>query len=143
MGGTLLARGPGGEREIAAADFFTGFLETVLGLDEILIEIRVPKGSTGHSYQKFVRRSQDWAIVGVAAVRLEHGVAIALVNVAPSPVRAVAVEQALTAGASAAEAAEHAADGLEPSGDLNATPDFRRHLARVLTRRALEEAGVS
>ena len=143
LGGTLIARGPGGERAVAASDFFTGFLETVLSPDEVLVEIRVPKASDGHSYQKFVRRSQDWAIVGAVAVRTAGGVGVALVNVAPTPVRAGAVEEALAAGASAAEAAEHAADGLEPSSDLNATPAFRRHLARVLTRRALADAGVS
>lgn len=81
--------------------------------------------------------------MGVAAVRLDGRVGVSLVNVAPTPVRATAVEEALAGGASAAEAAERAADGLEPSGDLNATPAFRRHLSRVLTRRALEDAGLS
>ncbi len=142
LGGSLVARGPGGERVIAATEFFRGFLETALSPEEILVEVRVPKGSDGHSYQKFVRRSQDWAIVGAAAVRVGGRVAVSLVNVAPTPVRASAVEDALASGASAAEAAELAAERLEPSGDTNATPEFRRHLSRVLTRRALEEAGV-
>lgn len=140
LGGTLVVRGPGGERRIEASSFFTGFLETVLAPDEVLVEIRVPKSSDGHSYQKFVRRSQDWAIVGAMAVGVAGRVAVSLVNMAPTPVRAAGVEEALASGASPAEAAAHAADDLHPSGDLNATPEYRRHLARVLTRRALEEA---
>ena len=82
----------------------------------------------------------DWAIVGVAAVR-NGTTGIALVNMGSVPLRATAVEEALAGGASATEAAEHAADGLDPPADLNASPEFRRHLARVLVRRALEEAG--
>jgi carbon-monoxide dehydrogenase medium subunit len=142
LGGTLVARGPAGEREIPAAEFFQGFLETALAPDEVLVEIRVPKGTSGHSYQKFVRRSQDWAIVGVAVARVNGHVGVSLINVASTPVRATAVEQALASGASAADAAEQASEGLEPSGDANATPDFRRHLARVLTGRGLVEAGL-
>jgi len=142
LGGSVVARGPGGEREIPATDFFTGFLETALAPDEVLVEVRVPRGASGHSYQKFVRRSQDWAIVGVAAVRVDGRVGVSLVNVAPTPVRAAAVEEAVASGASAVEAAELADRDIEPTGDINATPEFRRHLARVLTRRALEEAGV-
>ena len=141
LGGALVARGPSGEREIPASEFFAGFLETVLAPDEVLVEIRVPKATGGHSYQKFVRRSQDWAIVGVAAARVNGHVGVSLVNVAATPVRAGAVEEALAGGAPASEAAELAADGLDPSGDNNATPEFRRHLARVLTKRALVEAG--
>jgi aerobic carbon-monoxide dehydrogenase medium subunit len=142
LGGTLVARGPGGERQIAASDFFTGFLETQLAPDEVLIEVRVPKATQGYSYQKFTRRAQDWAIVGVAAVRVDGRVGVSLVNMAPTPVRAGAVEEALASGASATDAAELAAEGLEPTADINATADYRRHLARVLTRRALVEAGV-
>jgi carbon-monoxide dehydrogenase medium subunit len=142
LGGTLVARGPDGEREIAAAEFFQGFLETVLAPDEVLVEIRLPKAPGGHSYQKFVRRSQDWAIVGVAVARVNGRVGVSLVNVASTPVRAMATEEALASGASAAEAAEQAGQGLEPSGDGNATPEFRRHLARVLTKRGLLEAGL-
>ena len=96
----------------------------------------------GHSYQKFVRRAQDWAIVGAAAAWARWPGGRVARNVAPTPVRARGSRTGLASGASAAEAAELAAEGLEPSGDINATPDFRRHLARVLTRRALEEAGV-
>lgn len=141
LGGTLVARGSGGEREIPAAEFFTGFLETALAPDELLTEIRVPKvAGAGWSYQKFNRRALDWAIVGVAAVR-NGTTGVALVNMGSTPLRAGAVEQALSQGASAADAAQAAAEGTEPPTDLNASPEYRRHLAQVLVRRALEEAG--
>ncbi|MDQ2754597.1 MAG: xanthine dehydrogenase family protein subunit M [Actinomycetota bacterium] len=143
LGATFRAVGPGGERTIPAAEFFQGFLETALGPDEILTEISVAKtGEAGWSWQKFTRRAQDWAIVGVAAVRGENP-GIALVNMGSTPLRATAVEEALASGASAADAAHHATDGIDPPGDLNASPEFRRHLAEVLVRRALEEAGAS
>ena len=141
LGGTLVARGPSGERTIAATDFFTGFLETALAPDELPTEIRVPKvAGAGWSYQKFNRRAQDWAIVGVAAVR-NGTTGIALVNMGSTPVRASAVEQALAGGASASDAAASASEGLDPPADLNASVEYRKHLASVLVRRALEEAG--
>jgi carbon-monoxide dehydrogenase medium subunit len=137
---TFVARGPGGERTVAAAEFFRGFLETALGPDELLTEIRVPKtGASGFNYQKFNRRAQDWATVGAVAVR-NGATRIALVNMGTTPLRAAGVEAALTAGASVADAAEHAAEGTEPPSDLNASPEYRAHLARVLVRRALTEA---
>ena len=141
LGGTLVARGPNGTREIPATEFFLGFLETALAPDEMLTEVRLPKvAGAGWSYQKFNRRAQDWAIVGVAAVR--NGVTgVALVNMGSVPLRATAVEQAVRDGASAADAAGHATEGTEPPADLNATTEYRQHLARVLVRRALEEAG--
>ncbi len=143
LGGTLVARGPGGVRSVGAGEFFKGFLETALAPDELLTEIRVPKvGGAGWSFQKFNRRAQDWAIVGVAAVH-NGTTGVALVNMGSTPVRAGAVESALASGASAAQAAAHAADGLDPPADLNASPEYRRHLAEVLVRRALVEAGVS
>ena len=141
---TLVARGPGGERRIAADDFFTGFLETALAPDEILTEIRVPAApDAGWGFEKFNRRAQDWAIVGVAAVLTNGsgGPGVALVNMGSLPVRAGGVEEALRSGSGAGDAAARAADGTEPPDDLNATPEFRRHLAQVLTRRALEAAG--
>ena len=141
---TLVARGPGGERTIAVDDFFTGFLETALAPDEVLTEIRVPAvPGAGWAFQKFNRRAQDWAIVGVAA-QLGGGngsAGIGLVNMASAPVRAADAESALAGGASAADAAAQADAGLDPPADLNASADYRRHLARVLTRRALEAAG--
>lgn len=144
LGATLVARGPKGERTISAADFFHGFLTTALAEDELLTEIRVPKTTgAGANYQKFNRRAQDWAIVGVAAFNQGGNVGVALTNMGSTPVRASAVEAALKSGATAAQAAEHAADGTEPPADLNASVEYRKHLARVLTRRALEAAGVA
>jgi len=144
LGGTLVAQGPSGSREISAGDFFTGYFESALADDEMLTEIRVPKApGTGWNYQKFNRRAQDWAIVGAAAVTVNGGTNVALVNMGSVPLRASAVEAALAGGASAADAAEQAAEGTDAPTDLNATPDYRNHLARVLTRRALEAAGVS
>jgi aerobic carbon-monoxide dehydrogenase medium subunit len=145
----MLMRGRGGERTVAAADFFRGFLETALLPGEVLVEVRVPAPPRGHgwSYLKFTRRALDWAIVGVAAVVEPSGqgierAAVALVTMGPTPLRAAAVEAALRGAPRGAvvEAATQAADGTEPVGDIHADPGFRRHLARVLTRRALEEA---
>jgi aerobic carbon-monoxide dehydrogenase medium subunit len=140
LGGTMVVRGQSGEREVAASDFFTGFLETALAPDELLAEIRVPKVPTaGWSFQKLTKRAQDWAIVGAAVVR--NGVTgIGLVNMDSTPVRASATEQALAGGASIADAAAVADQGASPSADINASEEFRRHLARVLVRRGLEEA---
>ncbi len=136
---TFVARGPDGERTIAASDFFLGFLETALGPDELLTEIRVPKsGPTGFAYEKFNRRAQDWAIVGAVAARMNGDTHVALVNMGSTPVRASGVEAALAQGANPTDAAAHAAEGTEPTQDLNATPEYREHLARVLVRRALE-----
>ncbi|WP_419932803.1 FAD binding domain-containing protein [Candidatus Poriferisodalis sp.] len=144
LGGSLVAQGPNGSREISAGDFFTGYFESALADDEMLTEIRVPKApGSGWNYQKFNRRAQDWAIVGAAAVTVNGGTNVALVNMGSVPLRASAVEAALAGGASAAEAAEQAAEGTDAPTDLNATPDYRNHLARVLTRRALEAAGLS
>jgi len=138
---TFVACGPAGERTIAAADCFTGFLETALAPDELLTEIRVPKaGPRGFAYQKFNRRAQDWAIVGSLAVRAGGATRVALVNMASVPIRAGAVEAALAEGATIEDAAELAAEGTEPSADGNASVEYREHLARVLTRRALAAA---
>lgn len=140
LGASFKVVGPSGARSIDASDFFQGFLETALQPDEMLIEITVPKATgAGWSFQKFNRRAQDWAIVGVAAVRGDRP-GIGLVNMGSIPLRATASEQALAGGASAAEAAARAADGLDPPSDLNASAEYRVHLAQVLVRRALEEA---
>jgi aerobic carbon-monoxide dehydrogenase medium subunit len=140
LGGTLVAQGPDGRREIAAVDFFRGFLETALAPDEMLIEIRLPKmQGSGWSFQKFNRRAQDWAIVGVAAV-VNHTAGIALVNMGSTPLRAKASEAALAGGAAVDDAAMAADEGTNPPSDINASTEFRRHLAKVLVRRALEEA---
>jgi carbon-monoxide dehydrogenase medium subunit len=142
--GTLVARGPGGDREIPADEMFTGFLETALAPDEVLTEIRVPAtGGAPWGFQKFVRRAQDWAIVGCAAV-LSNGTSggpgVGLVHMGATPLRAPGVEEALRSGASPSEAAARADEGTEPPDDLNASAEFRRHLAQVLVRRALESA---
>jgi carbon-monoxide dehydrogenase medium subunit len=137
---TFVTRGPSGERTVAAGDFFRGFLETALATDELLTEIRVPKiPGARFAYEKFNRRAQDWAIVGALAVR-NGATRVALVNMGGTPLRALGVEEALAGGASVADAAERAAEGTEPPADLNATAEFREHLARVLVRRALAAA---
>jgi carbon-monoxide dehydrogenase medium subunit len=146
--GSVVARGPGGEREIAARDLFQGFLTTALADDEIVTEVRLPAmDGYGFAYEKFTRRAEDWAMVGVCAlVKVTGGqvedVRVAYTNMAAVPVRADAVESALRGESteSIAPAAEHAGEGTEPPGDLNATADYKRHLARVLTRRALQSA---
>jgi aerobic carbon-monoxide dehydrogenase medium subunit len=147
---TLIARGPAGDRDIPAADFFVDYLTTALEPAEILTGVRVPKlPGWGYHYEKFHRTAQAWAIVGVAALaRRSNGqvaeARIGLTNMGPVPVRATAAEAA-AAGADASRdalrsAATHAALATEPPGDLHGAPDYRRHLARVLTGRALAAA---
>jgi len=151
LDGEVTARGPDGERTIAAADMFQDYLTTALAHDEVITEIRLPDVATyGFGYQKFTRRAEDWAMVGVCALvsRAPDGTCddarIGLTHMAATPLRATAAEQALRGSGlddnAIAAAAEQAAEGTDPPGDLNATPDYKRHLARVLTRRALEEA---
>jgi aerobic carbon-monoxide dehydrogenase medium subunit len=142
--------GPRGERRIAARDFFVDTFTSALEPNEILREIRIatpPEGSRG-TYLKFSRRSQDWAIVAVAAQVTIRGhdvsnVAIGLTGMGSKPLRATAVEQALKGKAAhdddLRKASERAAEGTDPPQDLNGSPDYRRHLAQVLTRRALED----
>ena len=141
LGGTIVARGPSGDREIAATDFFAGYFESALADDEMIVEVRVAASDGGWNYQKFNRRAQDWAIVGVAVA--DSGAGVSLVNMGSTPLRASATEASVAAGASAADAAAVAAEGLQPPSDLNADPDYRRHLARVFTERALKAAGVA
>jgi carbon-monoxide dehydrogenase medium subunit len=139
LGATLIAQGPAGRREIPAEAFFRGFFETALAEDEMLVEIRVPRvAGAGFGFEKFNRRAQDWAIVGVSAQRRAVGSRVALVNMAGAPMRARGVEAALSEGASPAEAALRAAEDTDPPSDVNASAKFRRHLAQVLVRRALE-----
>jgi aerobic carbon-monoxide dehydrogenase medium subunit len=144
----MVVQGPGGRRTVPAAEFFVDYLTSALAPDEVLVEVRLPKlaGSWGYRYEKFQRVAQAWAIVGVAAaVRRDNGsigeARIGLTNMGTTPIRARATEAAL-AGVAAQEgavaaAAEHAAEEAEPSSDLNAQADYREHLARVLTRRAV------
>jgi carbon-monoxide dehydrogenase medium subunit len=141
LGATYVAQGPNGTREIAAGDFYEGFLTSSLTADELLTEIRVPKmNGAGWNFQKFNRRAQDWAIVGVAAWRRNGDSGVALVNMGSTPVLATSVSSALAGGASIADAAEQAAADADPQADLNASVEYRVHLAKVLTRRALEAA---
>ena len=147
--GSVTIVGSGGTREVAAADMFEDYLTTAVGDGDIVTEVRVPTfDDWGSSYLKFTRRAEDWAMVAVCAMVKKAGdgsfedVRIALTNMGSTPLRATAAEDALRGkGADAiAAAAEQAAEGTDPPGDLNATPDYKRHLARVLARRALEEA---
>jgi carbon-monoxide dehydrogenase medium subunit len=151
LDGTMIARGPGGERAIAAGDFFVDYLTTTLAANEILTGIRVPKlgPGWGYRYEKFHRTAQAWAIVGVAALaRRSNGqvaeARIGLANMGSVPVRARAAEAA-AAGADASRdalrsAAQQADEGTSPPADLHGAADYRRHLARVLTARALAVA---
>ena len=141
LGATYVVQGPNGTREIAASDFYKSFLESDLAEDEMLTEIRVPKmNGAGWSFQKFNRRAQDWAIVGVAAWRGANGSGVGLVNMGQTPILASSVSAALAGGASIADAAALAASDAQPSADNNATVEYRTHLAKVLVRRALEQA---
>ena len=141
LGATYVVQGPNGTREVAAGDFYTGFLESALEPDELLTEIRVPKmAGAGWSFQKFNRRAQDWAIVGVAAWRRNGDSGVGLVNMGSTPILATSVSSALAGGASLADAAEQAVAEAEPQADLNASVEYRTHLAKVLVRRALDEA---
>jgi carbon-monoxide dehydrogenase medium subunit len=150
LAATLIAWGPGGQREIPVADFFVDYLTTSLRPDEILTGIRVPKlGGWGFRYEKFHRTAQSWATVGVAAlVRRSNGsvaeARIGLTNMGTTPVRAVAAEAAAAGREASREALRAAAgradEGTNPPGDLHGAPDYRRHLAQVLTGRALAAA---
>lgn len=147
---TMVVVGEDGRREVPASEFFTDYLTTALRPTDLLVEVRLPKlPGWGAHYEKFNRVAQAWAIVGVAAtVRRDNGgiaeARVALTNMGPTPVRATAVEQALADGdaspAALATACEQAAEGTSPSDDITASADYRRHLARVLTRRALATA---
>ncbi len=128
-----------GGRAIPAADFFQGVFMTALEPTEVLTEIRVLRTTGGWAYEKFHPRAQDWAIVGVA-VATNGGTRVALTNMGPTPIRATAVEEALAGGADPATAAESATEGTEPIDDAFATAEYRRHLAPILVRRAIEEA---
>ncbi|MBI5105545.1 MAG: xanthine dehydrogenase family protein subunit M [Solirubrobacterales bacterium] len=152
--GTVTLRGAGGTREVAAADLFQDYLTTAVQPDEVLTEIRLPsQDGWGGAYEKFTRRAEDWAMVGVlAAVKKGadgscEDVRIGLTNMGSTPLRATAAEEALRGGGldvdAIARAAEQAAEGTDPPADLNATSDYKRHLARVLCRRALEKAAAA
>ncbi|MBA3420707.1 MAG: xanthine dehydrogenase family protein subunit M [Thermoleophilaceae bacterium] len=148
--GSVGVEGSDGTREIPAAELFQDYLTTAVGEGEVMTEVRLPALTDyGFGYRKFTRRAEDWAMVGVCAlVKADNGTCedarVGLTHMSSVPLRATAVEEALRGSAldadSIARAAEAAAEGTGPPGDLNATPEYKRHLARVLTRRALEEA---
>ena len=148
--GSVSVRGGSGEREIAAAELFRDYLTTALEPDEVITEVTMPSlDGWAWGYEKFTRRAEDWAMVGVCAlVKGSAGqcedVRIGLTNMGSTPLRATAAEEALRGGALDAEriaaASEQAAEGTHPPADLNASSDYKRHLARTLTRRALERA---
>jgi carbon-monoxide dehydrogenase medium subunit len=141
LGATYVVQGPNGTREIAAKDFYKSYFESDLAPDEMLTEIRVPKmNGAGWSFQKFNRRAQDWAIVGVAAWRRGNEAGVGLVNMGPTPILAASVASAIAGGASVADAAALATAEASPSSDLNASAEYREHLAKVLVRRALEQS---
>jgi carbon-monoxide dehydrogenase medium subunit len=149
--GSVTIRGQSGPREVAAADLFQDYLTTAVADGEILTEVRMPAmDGYGFGYEKFNRRKEDWAMVAVCALVKKaadgscEDVRIGLTHMGSTPLRATAAEQALRGGPldaqSIAAAAEQAAEGTEPPADLNASADYKRHLARVLCRRALEQA---
>jgi carbon-monoxide dehydrogenase medium subunit len=152
LGAEIKAVGKNGERTIPIDQFFVDLLTTALREDEILTEVRIPalKGRTGVSYKKFPQPASRYAICGVAAVvtlgadNTVESARIAITGVGPKVYRATAVEQALQGKTATEEnikaAAEHAADGVDVNGDIHASPEYRAHLAKVFTRRAVEEA---
>ncbi len=132
----FVVSGPQGERTVPAGDFFRGVFQTALGPQDVLTAMRVPRASG--TYVKFNRRAQDWATVGVAVARMNGGVRVGLTSMGATPLRAAGVEEALASGADAKTAAERADEGTSPVSDLAGSADYRRHLARVLVRRAVE-----
>jgi aerobic carbon-monoxide dehydrogenase medium subunit len=148
--GSVTVQGPGGQRSVEAADMFQDYLETAVEPGEVLTEIRIPSlDGWGFGYEKFNRRSEDWAMVAVNALVKQTGdicedVRIGLTNMGPVPLRARAVEDALRGqplnADSIAAASENAAEGADPPADLNASSDYKCHLARVLCKRALAQA---
>jgi carbon-monoxide dehydrogenase medium subunit len=149
--GSVTVQGPEGQRLIDAGELFVDYMQTALAHDEVLTEVRIPAvDGWGFGYQKFNRRAEDWAMVGVSALVRRAGdgscedVRVALTNMGSVPLRAAAVEQALRGQPldeqRIAAAAEQADEGTDPPGDLNASPEYKRHLARVLCARALHEA---
>lgn len=148
--GSVHVQSPNADREIAAADLFVDYLTTSIAPDELITSVRIPAlEGYSYGYVKFTRRAEDWAMVGVCALVKQNGnqiedARVAFTNMGPTPIRATATEEALRGQVlgrgTLEQAADAAAEGTDPPGDLNATPEYKRHLARVLTRRALEQA---
>lgn len=146
---TMTVAGPGGRREVPASEFFADYLETAVGPDEVLVSVSVPKlgSGWGHAYEKFNRSAQAWALVGAVALVRSNGsiseARVGLVNMGATPIRASTAEQALQGASSAndvAAAAQAASEGTTPANDMHASADYRTHLARVLTGRAVAAA---
>ena len=141
LGATIVAQSRTGSRTIAADDFFVDYFTSALEEGELITEIRIPAGQSQGAYAKFNRRSADWALIAAAVSKGSAGWRIGLCGAAPTAVRAHAVEQALAGGASAADAAPHASEGISPEADLGGSTEYKRHLAGVMVRRALAAAG--
>jgi aerobic carbon-monoxide dehydrogenase medium subunit len=142
LDGVVVLRSPRGERSVPITEFYTGVFSSVKEPDELIVEVRVPRtGAAGWAYEKFTRRSNDWAIVAVAVATMPDGAKhLGLVNMGGTPLRASATEAALASGASIEEAAALAAEGAEPPADSHGSPAYRAHLVTVLARRALTTA---
>ncbi|MCW2584404.1 MAG: molybdopterin dehydrogenase FAD-binding protein [Klenkia sp.] len=142
LGGSVVLAGPNGRREVPITEFFLGFFETAMEEGELIVELRVPRtGDAGWAYEKFTRRENDWPIVSAAVAHLPGGrIGVALANMGGVVLKATAVEAALAEGKSIEEAAALAAEGTSPSSDMHADAEYRSHLARLLTRRALTVA---
>jgi carbon-monoxide dehydrogenase medium subunit len=152
--GSVTVQGSGGAREIAASELFQDYMTTAIAPGEVMTSVSLPSGEGwGFGYQKFNRRVEDWAMVGVCALVRKaadgscEDVRVGLTNMGSTPLRATATEDALRGGGldadAIARAAEQAADGTDPPPDLNASSDYKRNLARVLTGRALQEAAAA
>ncbi|QNG36274.1 xanthine dehydrogenase family protein subunit M [Geodermatophilaceae bacterium NBWT11] len=142
LGADVVLAGPNGRRTVPITEFFLGFFETAMEEGELIVELRVPRtGDAGWAYEKFTRRENDWPIVSAAVAHLPGGgVGVALANMGGVVLKATAVEDALAEGKSIEEAAALAAEGTSPSSDMHADAEYRSHLARLLTRRALAVA---
>ena len=147
LGAEFVIAGQGGTRTVAADDFFVDLFETAIAEGELLTEVRIPKHTGwGAHYEKFVRVAHQWPIVAVAAtVKADGGTItearVGLTNMGSTPLRAKALEDALAGKPATDEAVRAvcaaAAEGTNPPSDLNGDADYRRHLATVLTRRAV------
>jgi aerobic carbon-monoxide dehydrogenase medium subunit len=141
LGAEIVVRGSGGERAVAVDDFFVDYYTTALAAGELVTSIRIPGGQSHGAYVKFNRRAMDWALVGAAVSQGPQGWRVGMTGVAPTAVRARGVEEALAQGASAADAAARASEGLAPTAGLDGSAEYKSHLATVIVRRALEAAG--
>jgi aerobic carbon-monoxide dehydrogenase medium subunit len=150
LGGTVIARGQKGERELASTELFETYLTTTLGPDELLTEVRLPvmPAGAGWAFEEFARRHGDFAIVGVAAALWRDSgrwaARLATAGVGPVPVRLRGAEEIIARDgvgeAVVTAAAARAAELVHPDGDLHASAAYRRNLTRVLTERALRKA---